>query len=113
MRILIVGAGRGGARVIRQLQKNPNLTLLIVDPGDEPFAVREGIIERVDIKESVTPLNLEYVLEQARPDLMILTLTAEDMGLGTAPGLDILAEALRGEIAALSEVPVIEIARGR
>jgi FlaA1/EpsC-like NDP-sugar epimerase len=113
MRILIVGAGRGGARVIRQLQKNPNLTLLIVDPVDEPFAVREGIIERVDFKESLTPLNLEYVLEQARPDLMILTRTAEDMGMGTAPGLDILAEALREEIAALSEIPVIELARGR
>jgi hypothetical protein len=35
------------------------------------------------------------------------------MGMGTAPGLDILAEALREEIAALSEIPVIELARGR
>jgi hypothetical protein len=36
----------------------------------------------------------------------------EDMGLGAPPGMDILAEALREELAALSRVPIIEVARG-
>jgi hypothetical protein len=73
--------------------------------------VQQGLIERVDIQEAFTPLTLEYVLEQARPDLILLTTTTEDMGLGVAPGLDILADALREEMAAICDLPVIEVAR--
>ena len=112
MRILIVGAGRRGARVIRQLQKNPALTLITVDPSTEPYAVKKGVIEAVDIEESLTPLTLAYIIDKARPDLMLLTRSTEDFGLGRATGMDILAESLREEIAAMSSVPVIEVARG-
>ncbi len=111
MRILVVGAGRVGARVLRQLQKNPRLTVVTVDPNERPYAVQEGVIEKVDIRESLTPLTLEYVFERAEPDLMILTRTSEDLGLGLAPGADILADALQEELAAISEVPVIEVKR--
>jgi len=111
MRVLVVGAGRIGARVLQQLEKNEALTVITLDPGAEPYAVQKGIIERVDIKEAFTPLTLEYVLEQARPDLVLITMTTEDMGLGRAPGLDILAGALKEEVARLAEVPVIEVAR--
>jgi FlaA1/EpsC-like NDP-sugar epimerase len=111
MRILVVGAGHTGARVLRELQKNPKITIITVDPSEMPFAVKEGIIESVDILESLTPLNLEYVFEQARPDLTILTRTSDDLGLGLAPGMDILAEALREELIAISEVPMIEVSR--
>ena len=113
MRILVVGAGRVGARVLRQLQKNPQLTIITADPNERPYAVQEGIIEKVDVRESLTPLTLDLVIAQSHPDLMILTRTSEDLGLGMAPGTDILAEALRGELAAISEVPVIEVARNR
>lgn len=111
MRILVVGAGRIGARALRQLQKNAALTVITLDPRPEPFAVREGIIDQIDITEALTPLTLEHVLEQARPDLVLLTTTTEDLGLGRAPGLDILADALRKEVARLADVPVIEVAR--
>ena len=111
MRILVVGAGRIGARVLRQLQKNPALTVLTLDPRPEPYALQEGIIDRVDIDEALTPLTLEYVLAQAEPDLVLLTTTTEDMGLGRAPGLDLLADALKEEVARLAEVPVIEVSR--
>ena len=111
MKILVVGAGRAGARVLRELKKNPNLTVITVDPSEKPYAVAEGIIETVDIHEALTPLNLEYVCEQAKPDLVILTRTTDDLGLGFAPGMDILAEALSEELIAISEIPMIEVSR--
>ena len=111
MRILVVGAGRVGSRVLRQLQKNPNLTVITVDPSEKPLAVQEGIIDEVDIRETLTPLTLEFILSQAQPDLMILTRTSVDMGLGMGPGMDIFTEALQEELAAISEVPVIEVKR--
>ena len=113
MRILVIGAGRAGARVLRQLQKNPGLILLTADPRKDPYAVQQGIITAVDISEAVTPLTLDYVLEQAQPDLVLLTTTTEDMSLGKAPGIDILAGALREELAAIADVPVIAVARTR
>jgi hypothetical protein len=111
MRILVVGAGRTGARVIRQLRKNPKIEIVTADPREEVFAVQAGLIEAVDIREGFTPLTADYVLEKARPDLILLAMATEDMGLGAAPGVDILAEALRKEVASGSEVPLIEVAR--
>lgn len=113
MRVLVVGAGRTGARVLEQLNKNPAITAITLDPREAPYAVQEGVIDAVDIREALTPLSLEYVMELAKPDLLLLTTTSEDLGLGHAPGLDLLAEALREELAAISELPVIEVKRSR
>ena len=44
---------------------------------------------------------------------MLLTTTTEDLSLGKAPGIDILAGALRDELAAITDVPVIAVARTR
>jgi dTDP-4-dehydrorhamnose reductase len=111
MRVLVIGAGRTGARVIQQLQKNPEIKIITADPREEIYAVDAGIIASVDIEEMLTPLNLEHVFEEAKPDLVLLAMPTEDMGLGQAPGTDILADALREEIAATADVPVIEVAR--
>jgi saccharopine dehydrogenase-like NADP-dependent oxidoreductase len=111
MRILVIGAGRTGTAVLRQLKKNPALTVVTADPRPEVHAVAEGVIDAVDIVEVLTPLTLEAILEQARPDLVLLALSPEDMGLGRAAGIGMLADALRDEIAALARVPVIEVAR--
>jgi hypothetical protein len=74
--------------------------------------IREGIVDSVDFVEALTPLTLDYILDTAEPDLILLTTTTEDMGLGTAPGMDVLADALRQELAAVAKVPVIEVTRG-
>ena len=111
MRILVVGAGRSGARVIRQLKKNSNIEIMTVDPHADSFAVEEGLIEAVDIREAFTPLTMNYVLEQAKPELVLLAVATEDLGLGNAPGMDILAGALREELVSASEIPMIEVAR--
>ena len=69
------------------------------------------MIRSVDFREVLTPLTLDFVLDQAKPDLVLLASATEDMGLGRAPGTDVLAGALRDELASLSRVPVIEVAR--
>ena len=109
--VLVVGAGRTGAQVLRQLFKNPRLRILTLDPRDEPFAVSQGILENVDFKEAFTPLTLDAVLKAARPDLILLASTAEDLGLGEAAGVEMFSDALRDELATIADVPVIEVAR--
>ena len=111
MRVLVVGAGRAGARVIKQLRKNPIIEIITVDPRADIYAVEQGIIESVDIQEAFTPLTIDYVLEKAEPDLVLLAMATEDLGLGQAPGIEILADALRKEVASDVKVPLIEIAR--
>ena len=111
MRVLVVGAGPAGAATIRQLRKNPQIEISTVDASDEPYAVKHGVIDRVDYSESLTPLNLDHVVAQAKPDLVLWTLATEDLALGPTPGAEVLGQALRGEIAAIAEVPVIHVAR--
>ncbi len=111
MRVLLVGAGAAGVRVLRQLKKNPNLTVVTVDPRERPPAVEEGLIEAVDYREVLTPLTLTYIVSQARPDLVLIATETEDLGLGSPAGVEMMAEALRDEVAAAAEVPVLEVAR--
>ena len=75
------------------------------------FAVQKGIISKVDIQEALTPLNLTYVIEQANPDLILLTRTSADFGLGKVPGMDMMVESLKMELSSISKVPLIEVAR--
>jgi len=111
MRVMVVGAGRIGARVLRQLQKNPKIEVLTVDPREETYAIQHNIIPAIDFHEALSPQAIRHVLEQTKPDLVLVTTTTEDMGLGKAPGIDILVEALRQELAAIAKVPVIAVAR--
>jgi len=112
MRILVVGAGVVGAQVLRQLQKNQSLTIITCSPHQEPLAVQKGTISKVDIQETLTPLTLGYILAQAEPDLILLASSSEDFGLGTAPGVDVMVDSLKRELASISKVPLIEVARG-
>ena len=111
MRILVVGAGRTGSMVLRQLLKNSRLKVLTLDPRENPRAVKEKIIPAVDFKEALTPLTLEHVLKESKPDLILLAMTSEDFGMGQGVGMDMLISALRDEVATMSDVPVIEVAR--
>jgi hypothetical protein len=49
------------------------------------------------------------VIEEVAPDLVLVTTSPEDMGLEGVPGLEILVEALRGELEATAKVPVIAV----
>ena len=66
-------------------------------------------MQNVDFKEALTPLTLDAIVKEARPDLVLLTGTAEDMGLGDAVGVDVLSAALRDELATIADVPIITV----
>ncbi len=83
MRVPEVGARQSGAEVLRQPMKPP----------------------------SIEVLTLELVLEQSRPDLILLTANTEDRGLGNVAGLDLLASAWRKEVASIADVLAIQVAR--
>ena len=83
----------------------------VMDPELHLDVIALGLIETVDIQEGFTPLTINYVLEQAKPDLILLAMATEDLGLGDVPGVDILADALREELASASDIPLIEVAR--
>jgi flavin-dependent dehydrogenase len=111
MRVLVIGAGRVGARVLLQLKKNPRLKVLTVDPRERPYAVEQGVIESVDFHNELSPGDLEGVLRQVRPDLVLVTTSGEDIGRTGVPGLELLVESLRGELEATASVPIIAVAR--
>ena len=111
LRLLVVGAGWVGAKVLLQLRKNPALTVVTVDPREKPFAVEEGIITSVDFQRELTPWDLESVIEEVAPDLVIVTTSRDDIGRSGVPGLEILVEALRQELEATAKVPIIAVNR--
>jgi threonine dehydrogenase-like Zn-dependent dehydrogenase len=112
MRVLVYGAGTIGSRVLCQLRKNPAIGVVTVDPrGDDCEAVERGIIDGVDIEETLTPLNVAEIVGRADPDLVLVATASEDLGLGHVPGVGLLMDALREEVEALAGVPVIEVAR--
>ena len=56
MRIWLIGADQAGSEALRQLKKNPAVTVVVSDAADRPKAVSDGVIARVDMVESVTPV---------------------------------------------------------
>jgi hypothetical protein len=73
--------------------------------------VEQGIISSVDYRESLTPLTLDYLLQKSRPDLVLLTRAPADLGVGSALGLDMLADSLQDELVTLSDVPMIVVSQ--
>lgn len=111
MRVLVVGAGRVGVRVVAQLRKNTRVEIVTLDPRDSPPAVREGVIERVDYKTPLDIVEIVKVIVEVAPDLVLLTTSAADMGTTGSSGLDIFLDALNQELEASVRVPVIAVAR--
>ncbi len=46
MRIWLIGAGRIGTTVLQQLQKNPDITVVVSDSSSSPQAVQDGVDRR-------------------------------------------------------------------
>ncbi len=110
-RILVVGAGRVGAKVLLQLKKNPTLIVYTADPRETPFAVEEGIIASVDYQRELTLKDLELVIGEIEPDIVLVTTSRDDIGSSSVPGLEVLVESLRQELEATSKVPIIAVSR--
>jgi nucleoside-diphosphate-sugar epimerase len=111
MRVLVVGAGMVGARVLRQLKKNPRIEVVTIDPRDRPYAVEQGIIDDVDYHAELNTVELKETLSKVTPDLVLVTTSKEDMARTGVSGLEVLVTALRNELEATAEVPIIAVAR--
>lgn len=111
MRVLVVGAGKVGARVLLQLKKNPEITAVTVDPRERPYAVEEGVIPSVDYHSELTPGDLKPIMEEVKPDVVLVTTSREDIGRTGIPGLEILVESLQGELEATANVPIVAVSR--
>lgn len=80
MRALVVGAGTLGIRVIKQLRKNAAIEIIVADYREDCLAVKEGLIDHVDILEHLTPLNIGACCDEVGPDIIFLCREARDWG---------------------------------
>ncbi len=107
MRVWLIGAGNIGSVALRQLQKNTTLDIFVSDPSDQPEAVRAGLIERVDLVENVTPVNVNEIARRVRPDLILLSPGIGEQGFGAIEGSKALSDALNYEIIIASAYPCL------
>jgi len=107
MRIWLIGAESIGAATLRQLQKHPDMTVIVSDTSPNPLAVREGLIDKVDYSEAVNSVNINQLARRIRPDLILLSPPEGGVGLGALEGGQALAQALNYEISTRSEYPLI------
>ncbi len=78
MRVLVVGAEKLGAQVMRQLKKIPEMEIVVAERRERPEAVECGVIDKVDVVAHVTSLNFSEVIERTNPDFVILARTVQD-----------------------------------
>jgi predicted dinucleotide-utilizing enzyme len=111
LKVLVVGAGKIGARVIKQLRKKPKIKIITVDPRENPQAIEEGIIERVDYSIDLIPGEIMNLLQEVNPDLVLVTTSKDDISNTGAQGLELLVESLNNELEASSNYPIISVSR--
>ena len=107
MRVWVIGAGKIGTAALRQLQKNPDVELIVSDPSANPEAVQQGVISKVDIVENVSSVNVNQLGRRVRPDLIMLSPAANERGVGSVEGGQALTDALNHELATVSDYPVL------
>jgi UDP-N-acetylmuramoylalanine-D-glutamate ligase len=85
LRVLVIGAGKLGIQVIRQLRKSGDIEIIVADPRERPDAVEEGLIEKVDLRLHVTAMNFEEAIDAVGPDLVLLARTIQDWDKADTP----------------------------
>ena len=107
MRIWLIGADQAGSEVLRQLKKNPAITVIVSDAGERPRAVADGVIAKVDMVENVTALNINQLARRIRPDLILIDAGAAKRAMGRVSGGLVFTEAMQSEMAATCETPCL------
>ena len=111
MKILVVGAGRIGSKVIKQLEKNTKIKFYTVDPRENPHALEQEIVEKIDFSVDLIPRELIKIINDLRPDLVLVTTSKEDISKTGVQGIDILVDSLNSELESASEYPIISVSR--
>lgn len=107
MRIWLIGADQAGIQAIMQLRKNANIELIISAAVENPKAVKDGIISKVDHVEYVTPVNINTLGRRIRPDLILLDAGADKRNVANVTGGVAFTEALHQEVVAASDYPCL------
>lgn len=107
MRIWLIGADQRGTEVLRQLQKNANIEVIVSDTREQPKAVTDGVIAKVDYVEQVSSVNVNKLARRVRPDLILIDAGAEQRSIGRVTGGTAFSDALVGEIATASDYPCL------
>ncbi len=107
MRIWLIGADQAGLEVLRQLKKNSNITVIVSDASEQPKAVTEKVIAKVDYVEAVTPFTINALARRVRPDLILIDPGAEQRSYGRMAGGMAFSDALTNEVVAASEYPCL------
>ena len=85
MRVLVIGAEKLGAQVIRQLKKMPDVDIVVAERRDRPEAVTSGVIDKVDIVSHVTAMNFGDMLAETKPDFVVLARSVQDWEKSDTP----------------------------
>jgi hypothetical protein len=109
MRIWLIGADQRGTEVLRQLQKNVNIEVIVSDTRDQPKAVTDRVIAKVDYVEQVSSVNINKLARRVRPDLILIDAGAAQRNIGRVTGGTTFSDALVHEIATASEFPCLVI----
>ena len=78
MKVLVIGAGHLGCAVIKQLQKVPEIDLVVSDWKKDNEAIKAELIDHIDVPAHITPMNMQEVLEKVGPDIIIIARTPKD-----------------------------------
>ena len=109
MRIWLIGADSGAVKALRQLRKDPDIEVLVSARSERPKAVQEGILDRVNYVEQITPVNVNNLARRIRPDLILIDAAAEERSYGRISGGLAFSDSLITEIAATSDYPCLII----
>lgn len=111
MKILVVGAGRVGSKVIQQLRKRPEIEIYTADPRENPQAMEQGIIDQIDYTVELVPGEIIKILNELNPVLVLVTTSKEDISRTGVQGIELLVESLNNELEATSRHPIISVSR--
>jgi hypothetical protein len=106
MRIWLIGAAQAGTDALRQLKKNAEVEVIVSDPTEQPKAVQDRVIFKVDYVETVSPININQLARRIRPDLILIDPGADKRNLRLSGGMA-FSDAINTEIAAASDYPCL------
>jgi hypothetical protein len=107
MRIWLIGAEDPAIRAIVQLRKNPNIQLVVSSPVEDPKAVRDGVLERVDYVERVNHINVNDLGRRIRPDLILIDASAAARDYARFAGGTALSDELTRAVASAAQCPCL------
>ena len=107
MRVWLIGADDGAIKALYQLQKDVDIEVYVSARSERPKAVEDGVIDRVNYVEHVTPVNVNNLARRIRPDLILIDAGADERSYGRMTGGLVFSDSLMNEVASASDYPCL------